>query len=65
MMTCIHNHLAVMAEALAFLQHPLTCFDFVQKYAAEAWDALSAAPSPEELKEGPRLRHATKLKPFR
>ena len=39
--------------------------NYVQRYAAEAWEALSAAPSPEELKEGPRVRHATKLKPFR
>lgn len=37
----------------------------LQRYAAEVWDALSAAPSPDELKEGPRVRLATKLKPFR
>ena len=37
----------------------------LQKYSAEAWDALSAAPSPEESQEGPRVRTATKLRPFR
>ena len=37
----------------------------LQKYAAEAWEALRGAPSPEELQQGPRVRTATKLKPFR
>ncbi|CAK0786311.1 hypothetical protein CVIRNUC_009524 [Coccomyxa viridis] len=37
----------------------------VEKYAAEAWEALRGAPRPEELQQGPRVRTATKLKPFR
>ena len=37
----------------------------LQKYAAEAWEALRGAPSSEELQQGPRVRTATKLKPFR